>query len=174
MLEDSIRAELADTPHAPKVGSQRTASYCLFASGKTVIPFRARIPDRDDEVLVLSVLDRICVYTFALDGSGMRLTIRHEHVTPTEPVIWTQGRATHNASGRLLGPTVSLKSPPKPGISTIEAATLAGVDRSTVSLWIKRGKLASQIVGGDHRVKREDVLAIVEQRRLPLGWNDGS
>ena len=50
-------------------------------------------------------------------------------------------------------------------LSTGQAAKLLGVHRSTVLRYIEEGKLRAQVLpGGQHRVRREDVEALLRSR----------
>src|SRR5262249_37907551 len=92
-LEGLIILELARTPKAPAVKGDITPSRALAMAGKLLAQsFQARIPDRDQPVCVLSILDRLAVYTFEPDGWGTRLVIPIVYVFPLEDVRWLQGK----------------------------------------------------------------------------------
>ena len=44
-----------------------------------------------------------------------------------------------------------------------EAAELLGLHRNTIAGWIREGKLPAQKVGREMRIKREDLLQVVEE-----------
>ncbi len=56
-----------------------------------------------------------------------------------------------------------------PTLSTLEAAALCGVDRRSMHRWVQDGRLVSyRTGGGNYRIRRDDLVAFMEDRGMPL------
>jgi excisionase family DNA binding protein len=71
--------------------------------------------------------------------------------------VETNGRAREVARQQAEGPDGDL-------LTSAEVASLFGVDRRTVVLWAKRGRIpALRTPGGQHRFRAEEIRGLLEE-----------
>jgi DNA-binding transcriptional MerR regulator len=56
----------------------------------------------------------------------------------------------------------------KPPLSTERAASVAGVTSVTIRLWILKGWLKAQVVGGRYLIMEADLVGLKPRRRAPV------
>jgi excisionase family DNA binding protein len=68
------------------------------------------------------------------------------------------------ANGRAREARLQVEAPDDDLLTSAEVATLFGVDRRTVVLWAKRGRIpALRTPGGQHRFRAEEIRGLLEE-----------